>query len=125
MKPLTVSIFIICFVLIGILPTESEHNLAPHLPPLVTEAVSAGQDFLPGLSEEPEETYSRDLATGQELFNQVCSGCHSVGFVWKARLFSSEAEKLVERMLQKDRPNVDPEQRELLLCYLISRLPTR
>jgi len=123
MKPLTLSAFIVCALLIGILPKESGRSLPPDVPRLVSGIVSADGTYHPGLSGPAGESISREAATGEPLFKRYCSVCHSVELVWKSGPLAREVDRLVDLMLEKDDIRIAPADREKLVLFMKSRLP--
>ncbi|MFH1068321.1 MAG: cytochrome c [Candidatus Glassbacteria bacterium] len=123
MKPLTLSAFIVCALLIGILPKESGRSLPSDVPRLVSGAVSADGTNHPGLSGPAGESISREAAAGEPLFKRYCSVCHSVELVWKSGPIAREVDRLVDFMLEKDDIRIDPADREKLVLFMKSRLP--
>ena len=125
MKSLKLTVVIFCLILIGALPKKSGQKDQSPIPSIITEAVSANNEFLIDRPSGASGDGVSPLALGEEIFMKYCSVCHSVKFVWQSGILDGEADSVVTDMLAKDRKNLTlmPRQRNLLLEYLKSRLP--
>ena len=123
MKSLKLTVVILCLILIGALPKKSGQKDQSPIPSIITEAVSANNEFLIDRPIGASGDGVSPLALGEEIFMKYCSVCHSVKFVWQSGILAGEADSVVTDMLAKDRTNLTLPQRNLLLEYLKSRLP--
>ncbi len=123
MKKISLVALLCSLALIGLLPREEGRRHQASLPSFVAEAVSADNDFrykgpgpLAGIG--PGE-----LAEGEKLLGELCSGCHSPRLVLKSKALAGEVDSLVTVMINKDRSELTERQRRLLVGYLKSRFP--
>ncbi len=112
-----------CLALIGLLPKDGGRIGQATLPNFVAEAVSADSNavyedpgYLAGIS-------PGDLAAGEKLMGELCSGCHSTRLVIKSKALAGEVDSLVSAMTRKDRSQLTELRRRQLVGYLESRLP--
>ena len=112
-----------CLALIGLLPKDGGRIRQATLPNFVAEAVSADSHFVYEGPGHLAGIIPEDLAAGEKLLGELCSGCHSTRLVIKSKSMAGEIDSLVTVMTQKDRTQLSQLRRRQLVGYLESRFP--
>jgi hypothetical protein len=123
MKKISLFAFLCCLALIGLLPKDGGRIGQASLPNFVAEAVSADSNFVHKDPGPMAGLRSEDLAAGEKLLGDLCSGCHSTRLVLKSRLLSTEVDSMVSAMTNKHNSQLTSLQHRQLVNYLQSRFP--
>ncbi len=123
MKKISLFALLCCLALIGLLPKEGGRIRQASLPNFVAEAVSADSDFVYKAPGSLAGIGPEELAAGEKLLGELCSGCHTTRLVIKSRSLATEVDSLVRVMTGKDRSQLTEQQHRQLVGYLQSRFP--